>query len=95
MVLKKYPNLKEVLRNKTIAGSSAGAYAIGRYSPFHDDNSGGEVREGLGLLPLRVVCHYESETSPPNPQALSSIKNMPNNLELVLLRDFEWKVFTV
>lgn len=94
-VLKKYTDFKENVDGKTIAGSSAGAYAIGRFSPFHDDESGGKVREGLGLLPLRVVCHYESPDLPPNPQAFSSLKNMPQELDLVLLRDFEWKVFKV
>ncbi len=94
-VLKKYPDLKKYLDGKTVAGSSAGAYAIGRYSPFHDDESGGEVREGLGLLPLRVVCHYESPDLPPNPRAFSSLGAMALDLELVLLKDFEWRVFTV
>lgn len=92
-ILRKYPDLKECLDGKTFAGSSAGAYAIGCYSPFHDDESGGEVRKGLGLLPLRVVCHYESPDLPPNPRALASLKNMTPELELLLLKDFEWKVF--
>ena len=92
--LKKYPALEENLNGKTVAGSSAGAYAIGRYSSFHDDESGGQIREGLGLLPLRVVCHYESADLPPNPKALSSLRELSQDLELVLLRDFEWKVFT-
>jgi peptidase E len=94
-ILKKYPEFKENLDGKTVAGSSAGAYAIGRYSPFHDDESGGEVREGLGLLPLRVVCHFESPDLPPNPRALSSLKNLAQDLELLLLRDFEWRVYKV
>lgn len=94
-VLRKYPDLKEHLEGKTVAGSSAGAYAIGRYSPFHDDESGGEAREGLGLLPFRIVCHYESADLPPNPKALSSLENMAQELELVFLKDFEWKVFRV
>ena len=93
--LKKYPNLEENLNSKTIAGSSAGAYAIGRYSAFHDDESGGKIREGLGILPLRVVCHYESTDLPPNPKALSSLIELAQDLELVVLRDFEWKVFKV
>jgi peptidase E len=92
-VLKKFPDLKENLEGKTIAGSSAGAYAIGKYSAFHEDESGGQIREGLGLLPLRVVCHYESADLPPNPQALSTLGNMAPDLEIVYLKDFEWKVF--
>lgn len=94
-VLKNYPEFKESLDGKTVAGSSAGAYVIGRYSAFHDDESGGQVREGLGFLPLRVVCHYESADLPPNPQALSALENMNQDLELIYLKDFEWKVFTV
>lgn len=92
-ILKKYDDLRKYLDGKTVAGSSAGAYAIGRYSAFHDDESGGKVREGLGLLPLRVVTHYESKDLPPNPQAFSLLKDMAQELDLVLLRDFEWKVF--
>lgn len=91
--LKKYGNLKERLEGKTVAGSSAGAYVIGKYSAFHDDESGGKIREGLGLLPLRIVCHYQSTDLPPNPEALASLMAMAQDLELVTLRDFEWKIF--
>ncbi|HVY54534.1 MAG TPA: Type 1 glutamine amidotransferase-like domain-containing protein [Thermodesulfobacteriota bacterium] len=93
--LSKFPSFKENLGGKTIVGSSAGAYAIGRYSAFHDDESGGKVREGLGLLPLRVICHYQSSDLPPNPDALVSLKATEPELELVPLKDFEWKVFVV
>jgi len=94
-ILKKYDKFKENLNGKTVVGSSAGAYAIGSYSAFHDDESGGKIREGLRLLPLRVVCHYESLDLPPNPEALSLLKNTAPELDLVLLRDCEWKVFKV
>ncbi|OGG41744.1 hypothetical protein A2837_00820 [Candidatus Kaiserbacteria bacterium RIFCSPHIGHO2_01_FULL_46_22] len=94
-ILNKYPDLKENLKNKTISGSSAGAYAIGAYSAFHDDESGGKIRKGVGLLPIRVVCHYESKDLPPNPEALTSLMEMEQALDLVLLKDFEWKVFRV
>ncbi len=93
--LRKYPDLKTLFQGKTVAGSSAGAYAIGRYSPFHDDESGGEIREGLGLLPLRVACHYESPNLSPNPGAFAKLQDMAQELELVLLKDFEWRVFKV
>lgn len=94
-VLKKYDNLKDLLKDKTVAGSSAGAYVIGQYSAFHDDESGGKVREGLGLLPIRIVTHYESKDLPPNPEALEILKDTAPDKEMVLLRDFEWKVFVV
>jgi peptidase E len=92
-ILNKYDNLKDKLEGKTVAGSSAGAYVIGKFSAFHDDESGGKVRKGLGLLPFRVVCHYESVDLPPNPEALELLMNTEPELEVVLLRDFEWKVF--
>lgn len=94
-ILQKYDDLRENLEGKTIAGSSAGAYVIGKYSAFHDDESGGKVREGLGLLPLRVVTHYESRDMPPNPEALAFLINTAPEIEIVMLRDFEWKVFVV
>jgi peptidase E len=93
--LSKHDGLKEMLEDKTIAGSSAGAYVIGKFSAFHDDESGGKVREGLGLLPLRVVAHYKSLDMPPNPEALSLLKETSPEMDMVLLRDFEWKIFRV
>lgn len=94
-ILNKFDNLKELVGGKTIAGSSAGAYVIGAYSAFHDDESGGKIRQGLGLLPLRIVCHYESKDLPPNQEALNIlIKTIPE-MNLVILRDFEWKVFKI
>ena len=49
--------LKSTLQGKTVAGSSAGAYAIAQAGASHDKP---EVRDGLGILPVRVVCHYQS-----------------------------------
>jgi peptidase E len=87
-VLSKYGNLKDKLDGKTVAGSSAGAYVIGKYSAFHDDELGGKVREGLGLLPLRVVTHSESVDIPPNPEALALLINTAPEMEIVMLKDF-------
>ena len=93
--LSKYDGFKDLLEGKTVAGSSAGAYVIGKLSAFHDDESGGKVREGLGLLPLKVVTHYESKDLSPNPEALELLMSTESELETVLLKDFEWKVFNV
>lgn len=89
-VLRTYPDLKPLVENKTVAGSSAGAYALARFGASHSAET---VREGLGLVPLRVVCHYESPDLPPNAASVSALKNTAQNLELVLLKDFEWRVF--
>lgn len=55
-ILHTYPDLKPLFEGKTVAGSSAGTYALARLGPSHHKE---EVREGLGLVPIRVVCHYE------------------------------------
>lgn len=89
-VLRTYPDLKPLVENKTVAGSSAGAYALARFGASHSEEI---VRKGLGLVPLRVVCHYESPDLPPNAASVSALKNTAQDLELVLLKDFEWKVF--
>jgi len=91
-VLHTYGNLKEKLDGKTVVGSSAGAYVIGKYSPFHGDEPGANVRAGMGWLPLRVVTHYESPDIPPNPEALALLSETAPALDLVLLCDFEWRV---
>ncbi len=89
--LAKYPELKSLLKKKlTVSGSSAGAYALAKYGPGHSEKG---IREGLGLVPVRVVCHYESETMPPNAESYAELVNTAPELELVQLRDFEWRVF--
>ncbi len=89
-VLKNYPELAAMFSNKTISGSSAGAYALAKYGPGHSEEG---IREGLGLVPIRLACHYESLELPPDSESLTELKAMATELELVTLRDFEWRVF--
>ncbi len=89
-VLRTYPDLKPLVEGKTVAGTSAGAYALARFGPSHDEE---KVREGLGLVPVRVICHYESPDLPPNEKAVSLLQETAPELELVPLRDFEWRMF--
>jgi len=89
-VLRAFPPLKPLIEGKTIAGSSAGAYAIAAYGASHSEDA---MREGLALAPLRVVCHYESPDLPPAAAALAAVESSHPELELVYLHDCEWKVF--
>lgn len=90
--LREYPKLKELLVGKTVAGSSAGAYALSKYYYSKPKDL---VREGLGLLPVRTVCHYQSLVHPvsKNINPVGDIKKFDNKLELVVLKDYEYKVF--
>ena len=56
--ISKVRNLKKLLENKTIAGSSAGAYLLAKYSYY---TGLGGIIEGLGLVPVKVVGHYSQE----------------------------------
>jgi peptidase E len=62
--LKWYPDLKSMLQGKTVAGSSAGADAISQY--YYGLDTPDEIKEGLGLLPVKVVVHYRSDYNAPN-----------------------------
>ncbi|MCA9360397.1 Type 1 glutamine amidotransferase-like domain-containing protein [Candidatus Nomurabacteria bacterium] len=90
--LAKYSEFSELIKGKTVAGSSAGAYVLSKY---YYANSLDEVREGLGLVPVRVVCHYESNIHPKigDSDPVKMLDDFDSDIELVLLKDFEWKVF--
>lgn len=49
------PALERAWKGKVVAGASAGALALARY--YYDDDLGG-YREGLGILPLKLICHW-------------------------------------
>jgi len=49
-------NWEELFSGKTIAGSSAGAMILSRYSHSRTDKS--QSFEGLGILPIKVIVHY-------------------------------------
>lgn len=89
-ILRRYPNFISEIADKTLSGSSAGAYALGKYGVGHSEQG---IREGLGILPIRLVCHYESTEMPPNPDSYAELLTMASELELVQLRDCEWRVF--
>ncbi len=83
--LKKFPNFKDSLSGKIVAGESAGANVFGKffYSPSAD-----KVDEGLGFLPLKIIPHY----SEPYKGKLDSVGK---DLELLSLPEYEYKVFEI
>lgn len=90
--LEKTPNFKDLLYGKTVAGSSAGAYVL---SSLYYSNSKDAVLSGFGCLPIRCACHFESNKHPnvKGKDPVAKLNEYDNNLELVLLRDSEWRVF--
>lgn len=87
--LQRYPDFKHLLKNKTVAGSSAGAYML---STYNYSNKRKRMREGLGLVPARVNCHFESKTDEGGGDPIGAFKGFHEELPLIILRDYEWKV---
>lgn len=81
--LKKFPYLKDSLSGKIVAGESAGANVFGKffYNPSAD-----KVHEGLGFLPLKIIPHYSEKYK-------GKLDNVRQELQLLLLPEYEYKVF--
>lgn len=75
---------------KVVAGSSAGAYALATHSAAHSESS---VRDGLGCVPVRLVCHFGSKELPPNTESLSKLQAMHIDIPIVYLNDCAYQVF--
>ncbi len=89
--LDKHPDFTTVIKGKVVSGSSAGAYVLAKY---YFSNSQNRVMDGCGLVPVRVVCHYQSIVHP-IPEDIDPVREMEkydNSLELVLLKDYEWVI---
>ena len=83
--LKKYPNFSEEILGKTVAGSSAGAYVLSKW--FYS-NSADDIFEGLAILPVKVIAHYNGKE-----EIIRRLKEkQPQNMEIIILKDFESKV---
>ena len=81
------------LAGKTVVGTSAGACALAQYD-YDVDHF--KLSDNLGLLPIKVLPHYRSDYGAPHVNWDSIEKTLSNYkepLELVLLREGEYRVF--
>lgn len=83
--LEKYKNIEQIFSGKTIAADSAGVNVLAQIS--YGKNSK-EIKEGLKVLPFKVVVHYIE--GDPNP-----LKDIEPNLETVFLKEYETKTFFI
>jgi len=79
-------NLEKLFANKTIAGSSAGAYALSKYYSGNDTK---KVSDGLGILNLKIYCHYEKYDK----DVISQLQSYKENLPLLALPNYKWQIF--
>lgn len=54
-VLGMVENLVDLLKDKIVVGSSAGAYVLSKYYYTHERDC---IDEGLDVLPVKTMCHY-------------------------------------
>lgn len=90
--LREYPEFESALTSKTrtVAGSSAGAYALSTYFSSHYED---KISKGLGIVPVRVVTHYKSDKMPPREAAIEALKGTNTELPIIILKEAEWSIF--
>jgi len=83
--LKNILNLKELFRDKIIAGSSAGANFLSKY--YYTIN-GEEVRHGLNILDIKTFPHFESSLI----KELEELKNYKEDLPVYTLPEEKFEI---
>ncbi len=79
--MKKFSGLKSLFDGKIVAGDSAGANVMS--AVFYSDTIG--ITEGLGILPIKIICHYTEEKS-------DKLEKMKPELETLRLPQYQFKV---
>lgn len=85
--LKRFPEFPQLIKGKTISGSSAGAYVLATWA-YNNDTK--ELIQGFGILPIKIHAHHAGQAEVEN-----ILKSLPDNLELVLIPEFETREFIV
>ena len=82
-ILKEYPELREALEGKVVAGESAGANV---WSSYFYSTHADEVFDGLGFLPIKMIPHYKEEYA-------GKMDGIGQDLEEIHLLEYEHRVF--
>lgn len=83
--LKKFPQLKNILKGKTVAGESAGANVLCKFFFSPRSNS---ISEGLDLLPVKLIPHYKDEYK-------NTFTNISPEVDTLLLKEHQSKIFNI
>ena len=81
--MKRHSDFESLVRGKIVAAESAGAYFL---SSIFYSKTIGEITKGRGILPIKIICHFVGL----HEEKLDSISR---DLEKVLLKDYEHKVY--
>ncbi len=56
--LEKIQKFENLLKDKVVCASSAGVYVV---SSYYYSNTRQDIFKGLGILPIKTLCHYSDE----------------------------------
>jgi len=93
-LLNKNKGWDKELDGKTLAGTSAGANMMAKYYYGLDSL---RLREGLGLLLVKVIVHWRSDYNATNidwDKAYSELKNYKEDLPIITLDEGQFEVIT-
>lgn len=92
-VVNKHPDFIKQLHGKVVGGSSAGAALFSTY--YWSGATLKRVNKGLGTLPIRLMVHYGNPEFGATEDTRKKLEKYPDDLELVLLEECEWRVFEI
>ncbi|MEI6660043.1 MAG: Type 1 glutamine amidotransferase-like domain-containing protein [bacterium] len=88
--LSRYKGWEDLLEEKSVAGSSAGAYMLSKY--YYDIETL-NIKKGLGLTNTKVIVHFRApEYSAEWDKALHELKNHEEDLPTYALAESEFKI---
>jgi peptidase E len=85
--IRNYPEFEELIKGKTIGGSSAGACLLATY--YLTVNAKG-VRKGLGLLPVLLKVHADGSEYGDMQTTLKLLDTCPKDLERIVIDECAW-----
>lgn len=79
---------RQMIQGKTLVGISAGANILSKY--YYSMVTGG-IREGIGLLDIKLLTHYSEESS----DQLTQLKIFRQDLPLVTIAEEEYVTYEI
>lgn len=76
-------DLNKIFAGKIILANSAGVNVLAKY---YYDNDYDRIDEGLGILPIKIICHFAPEVV----SKLEALNNYKEELEVVALPECEY-----
>jgi len=83
--MKKVRNFKNLIKEKVIAGTSAGAYFACKYF-YENDNK--KLGKGLGILNFKITGHFRQKRQKP----LRVLSQYKENLSIIILPEKKYVV---